>query len=69
MADYEYRELRLARGVTSGHTREVLGIEGEFGGWELARHVVFEGGRREVRLRRRPLAVVEEAIQHPRSER
>jgi hypothetical protein len=53
VADYEYRELKLPRGVSSGHAREVVGIEGEFGGWELARHVVFEGGRREVQLRRR----------------
>ena len=54
MADWEYRELKLARGVSSGHAHDVVGIEGEFGGWELARHVIFEGGRREVRLRRRP---------------
>jgi hypothetical protein len=53
VAEYEYRELKLPRGVDSGHAREVVGIAGEFGDWELAQHVVFEGGRREVRLRRR----------------
>jgi hypothetical protein len=53
VADWEYRELKLPRGVSSGHAHDVVGIEGEFGGWELAQHVIFEGGRREVRLRRR----------------
>jgi hypothetical protein len=69
MAEYEYRALPIARGSSSGHTREVVGIAGEFGGWELSRHIVYEGGRREVLLRRRSLALVDEAVQHPRAER
>ena len=69
MADYEYRALPLMRGASSGRARELVGIAGEFGEWELCRHVIYEGGRREVLLRRRKLALVDEAVQHPRSER
>jgi hypothetical protein len=53
MADYEYRALELPRGVTSGHTREVLGIHAEYGDWELAHHSIWPDGRRRVMVRRR----------------
>ncbi len=53
MADYEHRELKLPRGVSSGHAHEVLGIHAEYGGWELARHAVWADGRRTVTVRRR----------------
>ncbi len=70
MAEYEYHAMRLPRGASGGHAHDVVSIAGEFGGWELARHVRYEGGLREVHLRRRPLsAVVEEPVEHPRTER
>lgn len=53
MADYEYRTLDLRRGASVGHTREVLGIHAEFGGWELLQHAVWPDGRRKVTVRRK----------------
>jgi hypothetical protein len=67
--DYEYRSLKLPRGTSLAHARDVAGISNEFGGWELARHALYAGGRRELRFRRRPLAGVEEPVEHPRPER
>lgn len=69
MAEYEYRSMRLSRGSSIGHARDIAGISGEFGGWELARHALYEGGRRELVFRRRPLGVVEEPVEHTRPER
>ena len=48
MADYEYRALKLPRGASSRHTREVLGIHAEYGDWELVQHAVWPDGRRAV---------------------
>ena len=53
MAEYEYRALRLPRGVSSRHAHEVLGIHAEYGDWELAQHAIWPDGRREVMVRRR----------------
>lgn len=53
MADYEYRALKLPRGASSRHTREVLGIHAEYGDWELVHHAVWPDGRRTVKVRRR----------------
>jgi hypothetical protein len=53
MADYEYRALKLPHGVSSRHTREVLGIHAEYGDWELVQHAIWPDGRRTVKVRRR----------------
>ena len=53
MADYEYRALKLPRGASSRHTREVLGLHAEYGDLELVHHAVWPDGRRIVKIRRR----------------
>jgi hypothetical protein len=53
MAEFEYRSVHLPVGASSRHTREILGIHAEFGGWELAHHAWWPDGRRKVTVRRR----------------
>ncbi len=54
---YEYRVLTL-RETTSRHdARRLLTDEAEYGRWELARTLIFPGGRRTVWLRRKIIHV------------
>jgi hypothetical protein len=53
LAEWEYRAVHLPKGVTARHTREVLGLHAEFGGWELAHHAVWTDGRRKITVRRK----------------
>lgn len=52
---YEYRQVELPRDASREQTRELLSIHADFGGWELDAHVIYEGGRRSVTVRRREL--------------
>jgi hypothetical protein len=54
---YEYRTLRLARGVPVADTRRYLADEAERGRWELTRTRIYRGGAREVTLRRKAIHV------------
>lgn len=53
MAEYEYRAVHIPAGSSRSATRELLSIHAEYGGWELARHVLWSDGRRAVTVRRR----------------
>ncbi len=53
MAEYEYRSVHVPAGMDKGKTRELLAIHAEYGGWELAQHVLWSDGRRRVTVRRR----------------
>lgn len=53
MADYEYRAVRVPSGATREHTRDLLAIHAEYGGWELTQHRIWLDGRREVTVRRK----------------
>ena len=53
MAEYEYREVSIPAGADRAQTKDLLQIHAEYGDWELARHVLWPGGRREVTVRRR----------------
>lgn len=55
--DYEYREIALPRTMSRAQALQVLTEHAEYGRWELARVLIFEGGRRRVWLRRRILRV------------
>ncbi|GAB2914007.1 hypothetical protein GCM10027047_09960 [Rhodococcus aerolatus] len=51
--DYEYHPLRLPPDVTRVTAAVQLGIQAEFGGWELSRTRLYSDGSRRVVLRRR----------------
>ncbi|WP_018350406.1 DUF5703 family protein [Longispora albida] len=51
--DYEYVPLRLPPGTDRLTTQAQLTIQAEYGGWELARLLLFGDGTRKVILRRR----------------
>ena len=51
--DWEYQPLRLPRDVTRLSATAELGLRAQFGGWELARTLLFADGTRKVWLRRR----------------
>lgn len=53
MAQYEYTPLSLPADASRSHVREVMTLHAQFGGWELASHRIYPGGRRAVVLRRR----------------
>lgn len=53
MTDYEYRKVFLPRGASRTQAKEVLALHAEYGGWELARHVLWADGSRRVTVRRR----------------
>jgi hypothetical protein len=55
--DYEYRVLSFGRNVSRTQIRQTLVEHAEYGRWELARSVVYLGGRRRVWLRRRIIRV------------
>ncbi len=50
---YEYRAVRIPPDADRDQTRELLAIHAEYGDWELARHEIWPGGRRQVTVRRR----------------
>jgi hypothetical protein len=51
--EWEYRPLRLPPEVSRLTATVRLGIQAEFGGWELSRVRLYPGGERKVLLRRR----------------
>lgn len=51
--DYEYHPLRLPPDVSRVTATVQLGIQAEFGGWELSRTRLYSDGSRRVVLRRR----------------
>ncbi len=54
---YEYRVLTLEPQVGRGDARRLLTDEAEYGRWELARALLYPGGRRKVWLRRKIIHV------------
>lgn len=50
---YEWRVVEIASNVTYSEARGILTEQAEYGQWELARSVLYEGGSRKVWLRRR----------------
>ncbi|MBT0995247.1 hypothetical protein KIN34_13230 [Cellulomonas sp. DKR-3] len=54
---YEYRVLTLPRTTSRNDARRLLTEQAEYGRWELARTVLYEGGERRVWLRRKVLRV------------
>lgn len=54
---YEYRVLTLEPPVGVGDARRLLTDEAEYGRWELARALLYPGGRRKVWLRRKIIHV------------
>lgn len=54
---YEYRMLTIGPEVSRSDARRLLTDEAEYGHWELARSVLFTGGRRKVWLRRKTMQV------------
>jgi hypothetical protein len=57
MIDYEYRVLQLPRGLSRADARKMLTEHAEYGRWELSRVRLYEGGARQVWLRRRIIRV------------
>ncbi|MGY0235980.1 DUF5703 family protein [Longispora urticae] len=53
MSDYEYVPLRIPPGTDRKAAQAQLTIQAEYGGWELARVLLFGDGTRQVVLRRR----------------
>ncbi len=51
--EWEYRPVQLSRDVSRLTAAVRLGIQAEFGGWELSRVRLYPGGVRKVVLRRR----------------
>jgi hypothetical protein len=51
--DWEYQPVRLPPDVTRISATVQLGIRAEFGGWELARTLLYADGTRKVWLRRK----------------
>jgi hypothetical protein len=54
---YEYRVITLPRTTSRNDARRLLTEQAEYGRWELARTVLYEGGERRVWLRRKILRV------------
>lgn len=52
-AHYEYQVVTLTKDVTRSTARDLMTAEAEYGKWELARTVLYEGGKRKMWLRRR----------------
>jgi hypothetical protein len=53
MAEYEFREMYVPRGVTRQEAQRLLTDHAEYGHWELDRVRLYPDGSRKVRLRRR----------------
>jgi len=56
-SQYEYRVVRFDPGTTVPDARRLLTEEAEYGRWELARTLLYIGGRRKVWLRRKIIKV------------
>lgn len=54
---YEYRVVTIEPSISRNDARRQLTEEAEYGRWELARTLLFAGGRRRVWLRRRIIRV------------
>lgn len=54
---YEYRVITLDPPVGRNDARRLLTDEAEYGRWELARSLLYPGGRRKVWLRRKIIHV------------
>lgn len=54
---YEFRTVTIPPDVGRAAVRQLLTAEAEYGRWELARSVIYEGGMRRVVLRRRAMKV------------
>ena len=50
---YEYRAVPVAPDTPRDALRQMLSVHAEFGGWELAGHRIYPGGKRHVTVRRR----------------
>lgn len=59
--DWEYQPVRLPRDVSRLNATAELGLRSQFGGWELARTLLFADGTRKVWLRRK-LTRMREAV-------
>lgn len=53
----ETKVVTLPSQLSRAEARKLLADEAEYGSWELARVVIFRGGRRKVWLRRRTMRV------------
>ena len=53
MAEYEFREMYVPRGVSRKEAQRLLTDQAEYGLWELDRVRLYPDGSRRVRLRRR----------------
>jgi hypothetical protein len=53
MAEYEFQDVYVPRGVSRNATRRMLTDHAEYGHWELERLRLYPDGSRRVRLRRR----------------
>lgn len=56
--NFEWRVVDIPRDIPRADALALLTEQAEYGSWELARSVVFEGGARRVWLRRRRIRVV-----------
>jgi hypothetical protein len=57
-ANFEWRVVDIPREIPRSDALALLTEQAEYGSWELARSVVFEGGARRVWLKRRRIRVV-----------
>ena len=57
VVEYEYLVLSFGRDTERSSIRRLLTDHAEYGRWELARSVVYEGGVRRMWLRRRIMRV------------
>jgi hypothetical protein len=57
LTHYEYRVLTIDRDTSVPDARRLLTAEAEYGRWELARTLLYAGGRRKVWLRRKVMRV------------
>ena len=51
--DYEYAPLRLPAGISRSAAAQLMSMQSDTGGWELARLQAFADGTRKVIMRRR----------------
>ncbi|MEE6280795.1 DUF5703 family protein [Georgenia sunbinii] len=52
-AQYEFRVLTMSPTTSRSEVRQLLTEEAEYGRWELARTLIYQGGTRRVWLRRK----------------
>ncbi len=57
MTEYEYQVLTFDRNTPRAAARQAVREHTEYGRWELARTVIYEGGVRRMWLRRRIIRV------------